>query len=74
MSDTDIEALCEQCNNLVSGVYKTSCKTGEGVEDMFIDIARQLSRGSNRYSCDMTDALFQRFISESIVSPQYYVD
>lgn len=48
VTDTDIESLCEQCNNLVSGVYKTSCKTGEGVEDMFTDIARQLSRGSNR--------------------------
>ena len=48
VSDADIENLCEQCNNLVSAVYKTSCKTGEGVEDMFVDIARQLSRGSNR--------------------------
>ena len=47
MTDTDIEALCEQCNNLVSGVYKTSCKSAEGVEEMFLDIARQLS-GSNR--------------------------
>lgn len=49
VSDADIENLCEQCNNLVSAVYKTSCKTGEGVEDMFVDIARQLSRGSNRW-------------------------
>ena len=49
VTDSDIENLCEQCNNLVTGVYKTSCKTGEGVEDMFVDIARHLSRGSNRY-------------------------
>lgn len=26
----------------MSGVYKTSCKTGEGLEDMFNDIAFQL--------------------------------
>lgn len=25
------------------GIYKTSCKTGEGVEEMFTDIARQLA-------------------------------
>lgn len=37
----------EQCHNLVSGVYKTSCKTGEGLEDMFNDIAFQLIN-SNR--------------------------
>ena len=30
-----------------SGIYKTSCKTGEGVEDMFNDIAKQLAQ-SNR--------------------------
>ena len=47
VSDSDIETLCEQCNNLISGVYKTSCKTGEGVEEMFSDIAKQLV-GSNR--------------------------
>ena len=57
-----MEAFCEQCHNLVSGlrkkiiyiltlltahsvsgIYKTSCKTGEGVEEMFTDIARQLA-------------------------------
>lgn len=32
----------EQCHTLVAGVYKTSCKTGEGVEEMFADIAKQL--------------------------------
>ena len=43
ISDSDMEAFCEQCHNLVSGIYKTSCKTGEGVEEMFTDIANQLS-------------------------------
>lgn len=44
ISDSDMEAFCEQCHNLVSGIYKTSCKTGEGVEEMFIDIAKQLTQ------------------------------
>ena len=43
-----MEAFCEQCHNLVSGIYKTSCKTGEGVEEMFADIANQLGE-TNRY-------------------------
>ena len=38
-----MEAFCEQCHNLVSGIYKTSCKTGEGVSEMFQDIANQLA-------------------------------
>ncbi len=44
VSDGDMEVFCEQCQNLVSGVYKTSCKTGEGVEEMFKDIAKKLGR------------------------------
>lgn len=47
ISDGDMEAFSEQCHNLVSGIYKTSCKTGEGVDEMFLDIATQLSE-SNR--------------------------
>ena len=47
VSDSDMDAFCEQCHNLVSGVYKASCKTGEGVQEMFKDIASQLSE-SNR--------------------------
>lgn len=43
VSDGDMEVFCEQCHNLVSGVYKTSCKTGQGVDEMFQDIARQLA-------------------------------
>lgn len=42
VTDADMEAFCEQCHNLISGIYKTSCKTGEGVEEMFQDISRQL--------------------------------
>lgn len=32
----------EQCHNLISATYKTSCKTAEGIEEMFCDIAYQL--------------------------------
>lgn len=46
VTDSDMEAFCEQCHNLVSGVYKTSCKTGEGVEEMFADIANQLAEAN----------------------------
>lgn len=44
ITDSDMEAFSEQCHNLVSGIYKTSCKTGEGVDEMFSDIARQLTQ------------------------------
>lgn len=37
----------EQCHNLISSTYKTSCKSGQGLEEMFIDIAQQLVE-SNR--------------------------
>nr|CAD7441295.1 unnamed protein product [Timema bartmani] len=37
----------EQCHNLISATYKTSCKTGEGIEEMFTDIAQHLVE-SNR--------------------------
>ncbi|KAG5889803.1 hypothetical protein JTB14_031351 [Gonioctena quinquepunctata] len=47
VSDSEIEAFCEQCHNLVSGIYKTSCKTSEGLDEMFTDIAYQLVN-SNR--------------------------
>lgn len=42
VTDSDIDVFCEQCHNLISGVYRTSCKTGQGIEEMFTDIARQL--------------------------------
>ncbi|XP_018576932.1 ras-related protein Rab-30 [Anoplophora glabripennis] len=47
VTDTEIEAFCEQCHNLISGIYKTSCKNGQGLEEMFNDIAYQLVN-SNR--------------------------
>ncbi|XP_019533258.3 uncharacterized protein LOC109404774 [Aedes albopictus] len=47
VSDADMESFCEQCHSLISATYKTSCKTGEGLEDMFQDIANSLVE-SNR--------------------------
>lgn len=47
MTETDIEDFIEQCQNLISGTYKISCKTGEGVEEMFQDISNILIQ-SNR--------------------------
>lgn len=46
VSDADMEGFSEQCRNLVSGIYKTSCKTGEGVSEMFRDISKQLSESN----------------------------
>lgn len=37
-----ISYFSEQCHNLISTTYKTSCKTGKGLEEMFSDIALQL--------------------------------
>ncbi|XP_055917713.1 ras-related protein Rab-6B [Eupeodes corollae] len=42
VSDAEMEAFCEQCHSLISATYKTSCKTGEGIEEMFRDISNIL--------------------------------
>ncbi|KAJ8911179.1 hypothetical protein NQ315_006022 [Exocentrus adspersus] len=52
VTDPEIEAFCEQCHSLMSGTYKTSCKTGEGLEEMFKDIAYQLIN-SNRSKLEL---------------------
>ncbi|GJQ66998.1 hypothetical protein Trydic_g7988 [Trypoxylus dichotomus] len=52
VSDADVDAFCEQCHNLISKTYKTSCKTGEGLEEMFSDIATQLVQ-SNRSKLEL---------------------
>ena len=36
----------EQCHNLISATYKTSCKTGQGIEEMFTDIAQHLMQSN----------------------------
>ncbi|XP_031617094.1 ras-related protein Rab-18A [Contarinia nasturtii] len=47
VTDADIEDFIEQCQNLISGTYKISCKTGEGIHEMFQEIANILTQ-SNR--------------------------
>lgn len=42
VSDADILHFCEQCQGMISAVFKTSCKTNEGVERMFQEIAESL--------------------------------
>ncbi|CAD6221864.1 GSCOCG00005202001-RA-CDS [Cotesia congregata] len=42
VTDAEMEQFCEQCHNLISATYKTSCKTGEGINEMFEDIAQHL--------------------------------
>ncbi|XP_034480494.1 ras-related protein RABE1e [Drosophila innubila] len=46
VTDEDMEAFCEQCHSLISATYKTSCRTGEGIEEMFQDISRQLAEAN----------------------------
>lgn len=42
VTDADMDDFCEQCQTLISATFKTSCKTGEGVEEMFQQIANTL--------------------------------
>jgi len=69
VSDSDIETLCEQCNNLITGVYKTSCKTGEGVDAMFADIAKQLV-GTNRSRMELQELKDESFRVEQAVEAE----
>lgn len=47
-----MENFCEQCHSLISGTFKTSCKTGDGIEKMFNDIATHLIE-SNRSKLEL---------------------
>lgn len=43
VSDADLENFCEQCHGMISGTFKTSCKTNSGVQEMFHYIAEVLN-------------------------------
>uniref|UniRef100_A0A1A9VMK0 Uncharacterized protein n=3 Tax=Glossina TaxID=44049 RepID=A0A1A9VMK0_GLOAU len=58
VTDADVEAFCEQCHSLISATYKTSCKTGQGIEDMFSDISRILV-DANRSKMDLQASMEQ---------------
>ncbi|RLU14830.1 hypothetical protein DMN91_012717 [Ooceraea biroi] len=60
VTDAEMEQFCEQCHNLISGIYKTSCKTGEGVNEMFEDIAQHLVE-ANRSRMELHEMDKDRF-------------
>lgn len=47
VTETDMMMFSEQCHGLVTGIFKTSCKTGDGIDEMFQQIANILVE-SNR--------------------------
>ncbi|XP_012262706.1 GTP-binding protein YPT6 [Athalia rosae] len=54
VTDAEMEQFCEQCHNLISATYKTSCKTGKGIDEMFEDIAHHLVE-ANRSRMELHD-------------------
>lgn len=46
VTDEDMEVFCEQCQDLISATFKVSCKTGEGVDEMFQEVANILVHSS----------------------------
>lgn len=60
MTDADVDDFIEQCQNLISGTYNISCKTGHGVEEMFQDIANILVQ-SNRSRIELQSLEYHGF-------------
>ncbi|XP_043466455.1 ypt/Rab-type GTPase ypt7 [Leptopilina heterotoma] len=54
VTDAEMEQFCEQCHNLISATYKTSCKSGVGINEMFEEIAQHLVE-ANRSRMDLHD-------------------
>ncbi|BFZ13571.1 hypothetical protein BsWGS_16610 [Bradybaena similaris] len=44
--ESDLEQFMSQCEDVLSGVYRVSCKDSTGLEDMFQDMARVLHQDS----------------------------
>lgn len=66
MRITNLYCFSEQCHNLISGTFKTSCKTGDGVEEMFHDIAQHLVQ-SNRSRMELQSVDTESFKISSVV-------
>ena len=49
VTEEDIEEFQMHCDILISSAYRVSCKTGEGVHEMFEDMARVLYDSSQDY-------------------------
>lgn len=60
VTEADMEAFCEQCHSLFSGTFKVSCKTGEGIDEMFKEIASNLVE-SNRSRLELQSLEHQGF-------------
>lgn len=39
VTESDMQMFCEQCHGLITGIFRTSCKTGDGIDEMFQQIA-----------------------------------
>lgn len=44
VTDEDVETFQVECDSVLSGMYKISCKSGEGLKDMFENIAAIVRR------------------------------
>ena len=51
ITDSDVRDFQIQCDAVLSGSYRISCKTGEGVTEMFADIADVLTK-NQKYKFD----------------------
>jgi len=51
ITESDVQDFQIQCDTVLSGTYEISCKTGEGVKEMFADIAMVLAR-NQKYKFD----------------------
>ncbi|EDV96062.1 ras-related protein YPTC6 [Drosophila grimshawi] len=69
VSDEEVEAFCEQCHSLISATYKTSCRTGNGIEAMFQDISRQLVQ-ANRSKMELQELERQSFQIDKANEPE----
>ena len=46
VTEADLDVFMSQCQDVLSGVYRVSCKDSTGMEDMFKDMARVLHQNS----------------------------
>lgn len=69
VSDADIDNFCEQCHGMISGTFKTSCKTNSGVQEMFQYIA-EILHDCNRSKIELQALERHGFRLETLDEPQ----